>query len=208
MSAASFLPFAEHAPTVNSEQASIKPAPAVEEPLFLQFPETDLLNLWLVLLRSYAIPEVYGRWINSHEGGLYRMWRQVDLACMQGRNLGTSRAEDASTGDPDDNLDMDVYCSLWINGYLCGKTTVRKGVGSPDWHESFTFTDLPPFETLEIMVWRDKRVAKPVLIGTIVIPLVNFRRGEHVEGWFPVLSPGHSNGMLVGEVRLKLRVDE
>ena len=198
-----------HALTISSGQYSISPTPTAE-PLYLQFPDQDLLNLWLVLLRSYAIPEVYGRWMNSQEGGLYRMWRQVELTCIQGRNLGVSRTpgDDASPSDPDENLDMEVYCSLCVNGYLCGKTTVRKGVGSPDWHEGFTFTDLPPFETLEIMVWRDKRLAKPVLIGTIAIPLMNFRRGEHVEGWFPVLGSGHSSGTLAGEVRLKLRVDE
>jgi hypothetical protein len=194
---------------IYSGHFSINPSPTAE-PLYLQFPDHDLLNLWLVLLRSYAMPEVYGRWINSQEGGLYRMWRQVELTCIQGRNLGAARSlvDDLSIGDPDDNLDIDVYCSLCINGYLCGKTTVRKGVGSPDWHEGFTFTDLPPFETLEVMVWRHKRLAKPVLIGTIAIPLMNFRRGEHVEGWFPVLSSAHLGSTMTGEVRLKLRVDE
>lgn len=194
---------------INSDQYQISPTPnAASEPMYLQFPDPDLLNLWLVLLRSHAIPEVYGRWINAQDGGLYRMWRQVELTCIQGRNLGNSRPTvDDATTDPEESFDMDVYCSLWVNSILCGKTTVRKGVGSPDWHEGFTFTDLPPFDTLEVIVWRDKRLAKPVQIGTIALPLMNFRRGEHVEGWFPVLSSAQAGGV-AGEIRLKLRVDE
>lgn len=194
--------------TKSRRQISISPT-LTPEPLYLQFLDTETLNLWLVLLRAYAIPEVYGRWINTQEGGLYRMWRQVDLTCISGRNLGTVRSvDDSSQPDPEETLDMDVYCSLLVNGILSGKTTVRKGVGCPDWHEGFTFSDLPPFETLEIVVWREKRLVKSIFIGTVSIPLMNFRRGELVEGWFPVLSTYNGSGIVCGEIRLKIRVDE
>lgn len=192
-------------------QLQISPTPGPDaEPLYLQFPDTDALSLWLALLRSYAMPEIYGGGM-SPDGGLYRMWRQVELTCHQGRNLGVTRpmvGEDPTIGDPDENNDMDVYCLIMLNGVLSGRTTVKKGVGSPDWHEGFTFTDLPPFGTLEIMVWREKRLAKPILIGTISIPVGNFPRGQHVEGYFPVLSAQHPNGMMAGDIRLKIRVDE
>lgn len=179
------------------------------EPLYIQFPDTETLNLWTVLLRSYGMPEVYGRSLNPSEGGLYRMWRQVELTCVGGRNLGTSRSlEDSGYADPDETLDMDVYCELWINGILCGKTAVRKGVGSPDWQESFTFPDLPPFETLEIQVLKEKKLLKPVLIGTVTIPLMNVRRGDLIEGCFPVMSPHHPTGLICGELKLKIRVVE
>ncbi|GJE86123.1 Rho GTPase activation protein [Phanerochaete sordida] len=179
------------------------------EPLYLHFPDTETLNLWVVLLRTYAIPEVYGRWDSQQEGGLYRMWRQVDLTCIQARNLGVVRSvDDTSQPDPEETSDMNVYCSLMVNGYLSGKTAVRKGLGAPDWHESFCFSDLPPFETLDVMVWREKKLPKQVLIGTVSIPLMNFRRGEAVEGWFPVLSTHNGTGVIAGEIRLKIRVDE
>lgn len=180
----------------------------------MQFADTEILNIWTALLRSYASPEVYGRWIYASEGGLYRMWRQVEMECVQGRGFGSSKLmEDASFGDFDsraesDPVDIDVYCEIFVNGFLSGRTTIKKGLGSPDWREQFTFTDLPPFANLEILVWRDRRAARPVLIGSTVIALMNFRRGEQTEGWFPVLSSQHHAGIIVGEVRLKLRVDE
>ena len=147
------------------------------------------------------------------------MWRQVELVCLQGRNLGVSRSgsDDAAAADGErggggggeaEGADADIYCEFFVNGVLSGRTTVKKGPGSPDWHERFAFTDLPPFENLEILVFKEKKLLKPVLIGSTVIPLMNFRRGEHVEGWFPVLNGQGFIGNVVGEVRLKVKVDE
>ncbi|PCH33643.1 Rho GTPase activation protein [Wolfiporia cocos MD-104 SS10] len=198
------------------------------EPIFLHFPDTETMSLWLALLRSHAIPEVYGRWLAPSDGGLYRMWRQVELTCLQGRNLGAPRpmspsaaapsSDDghlASAGDAGDAetiaTEIDVYCEIFVNGVVCGRTTVKRGIGAPDWQERFAFADLPPFENLEIVVWREKRMARPVMVGTVLIVLANFRRGEFVEGWFPVISAGGSSvgaGVQAGEMRLRIRVDE
>ena len=185
------------------------------EPLYIQFEDEDMANTWLALLRSYAMPEVYGRWLSPEDGGLYRMWRQVDLTCLQGRNLGVTRplADEMLSPDQEpkadpDAIDMDVYCEVFVNGTLCGRTTVKKGIGAPDWHERFVLPDLPPFESLELVVWREKRLTRPAVVGSVVVELVNFRRGDAVEGWFPVLHGGPSSSTQAGEMRLKIRVDE
>lgn len=176
------------------------------------------MNTWTALLRSYAIPEVYGK-SHTHGGGTYRIWRQVELTCVQGRNIGVPRSLDpsfigTSAGDLEgrgdvESVDLDLFCEVYFNDVLSGRTVVKKSMGSPDWHESFLFTDLPPFEKLAIVVWREKKLQKPFIIGTVYITLTNFRRGEHVEGWFPVLFGGASTAFTqVGQLRLKLRVDE
>jgi Ca2+-dependent lipid-binding protein len=139
------------------------------------------------------------------------MWRQIELVCVQGRNLGTSRLPE-ELGDPEykqeDPVDIDVYCEIYMNGCLSGRTTTKKGLGSPDWQEKFMFLDMPPFGALEVIVWREKKLSKPVMVGSITVTLMNFRRREYVEGWFPVLSAQHHAGIVVGELRLKLKVDE
>ena len=150
------------------------------------------------------------------------MWRQVQIEVHQGRNLG-SGSRTPSSGDftnsplsPDfdnagnvDGVDMEASCELHIGDVLYGRTTVKKSMGAPEWHEQFVFGDLPPFGELVVDVFREKRVLKPQLIGSVQIPLGNFRRGEAVEGWFPVISMNQSvSGSLVGELRLKLKVDE
>ncbi len=202
-------------PLIIVHSGQVRGAAPNTEPLYIQFEDEDMANTWLALLRSYAMPEVYGRWLSPEDGGLYRMWRQVDLTCLQGRNLGVTRplsddppgAEQEAKAEAD-AIDMDVYCEIFVNGTICGRTTVKKGLGSPDWHERFQLTDLPPFENLEIVVWREKRLTRPCIIGSIAIVLVNFRRGDSVEGWFPVLNGGQASSTQAGEMRLKIRVDE
>lgn len=182
------------------------------EPVYIQFSNSDVCHTWLALLRSYAISEIYGRRLFPKDGGSYRMWRQVELTVISGR-LGNSKPfEVQGVGEPiseHDPVDLDVSCEIQLNKTLCGRTTVKKGIGSPDWHETFTFTNLPPFDTLDIIVWREKKLFKSTMMGTVTITLANFRRGEAVEGWFPVLHCGPpANDVQVGDIRLKLRIDE
>jgi hypothetical protein len=174
-------------------------------------------NSWIALLRSYAIPEVYGRSLFLTDGGSYRMWRQVELTIIQGRNLGNAKlfSETSTSANAQaeaaglDAVDLDVSCEIHINEMVCGRTTVKKGIGSPDWHETFSFHDLPPLEKLHVVVWREKRLLKAAVMGSICITLGNFRRGEAVEGWFPILNSAPVDaGIQVGDIRLKLRIDE
>jgi hypothetical protein len=189
------------------------------EQIYLHFGDTDACNTWLVLLRSYARAEIYGQPYIPSDDGLYRMWRQVELTVMQGRNLGHQKpfidasASSLTLGEDSrmesDPIDLDVFCEVHINDNVCGRTTVMKGIGSPDWHENFLFADLPPFEALEVFLWKEKRAVKPTLLGSIRIALTNFRRSEDVEGWFPVIqSSGILTGIQVGEIRMKLKVHE
>lgn len=137
------------------------------------------------------------------------------MTIVEGRNLGNQKPlSDSNTNsgprDPEaDAVDLDVYCEIQFNERLCGRTTIKKGIGSPEWHEPFTFTDLPPFGTLNITLWREKKTPKPIAMGSVRIALSNFRRGETVEGWFPVLNSGPiASSVQVGDVRMKIRIDE
>lgn len=142
------------------------------------------------------------------------MWRQIEVNCIQGRSLGVARTDGIPSGTSEslpegETPDHDIYCELYLNEMIVGRTTAKKGIGSPEWHEGFLIPDLPPFENLEIVVLKEKRLGKVSTLGTVLITLPNFRRGEYVEGWFPVLGDTTSNvGLQVGEIRLKLKVDE
>lgn len=133
----------------------------------------------------------------------------------QARNFGTTKPIDllsdvASDGEmPTDGVEMEVSCEILLGRALCGRTTIKKCTGSPEWHEQYIFGDLPPFDELVINVYREKKAAKPQLLGSVHIALVNCRRGEMVEGWFPVICADDSvNGTQIGEMLLKLKIDE
>ena len=183
----------------------------------MKFPTSDSMNTWIALLRSYAMAEIYGRSSAPSEGGLYRMWRQVALEINQARNLGLSKSPTDFASSPmssdfdgsNDGVDMEISCEIYINGALYGRTSIKKSLGAPEWHEQFTFSDLPPFGDLLIHVYREKKVFKPQLLGSVQVSLANFRKGESTEGWFPVIATNQSvSGTQVGELRLRLKVDE
>ncbi|EAU93112.2 GTPase activating protein [Coprinopsis cinerea okayama7 len=186
------------------------------EPIYLQFPNPDTCATWLALLKSYAIPEIYGRWFFPVDGGSYRMWRQIELSVIQARHIRAQKAEngyDIGDAGGDAEFDGEVSCEIHLNSILCGRTTGKKrpaGNSLLDWHEKFVFPDLPPFETLVINIWREKKATKPTVLGLVRIELFNFRRGETTEGWFPIIQgmSGSSRETQIGELRLKLRVDE
>lgn len=169
---------------------------------------------WIMLLRSYAENETYGRQAFPNEGGLYRMWRRVELVIPSCRNIGSAKpfTEPQQFGGPaelDDANDLDLYCEVKINDVTSGRTSVCRSIGHPDWTEKFAFTDLPPFLTLKIDVIQEKKFGKPTIVGTVTIALGNIRRGKIVDGWFPVLQAGaHHAGLHNGDMRVVLRVDE
>lgn len=179
----------------------------------MQISRPGLRNLWISLLRSYAIPEIYGRWLNrlnasgiEKEGGSYRIWREVQLTVTQGRNLGATNFEDID--NEAEFKDIDVYCEVRLNDTTYARTTTKKGLGHPEWHESFVFSDLPPFESLEIVVFKEKKVLRPSVLGKVFIDLVTFRRAELLEGWYPVHCTNFSSQLQSGDLRLKIRVNE
>ena len=237
-----------------------------QDPIYLAFQTQEAHNTWLVLLRSYANPEVYGRMIAVDQGGLYRMWRQIELFVLQGRNLGVrpktpeakrfgsragwrkDREREEREGSEDDettatmtatatagttsggthmtssghhqsflgdgtstmassDTEHDLFCEVALDHVVSGRTTVKYRTNAPDWFESFMFRDQPGFGTMHVHVWRDRKLFGPNLMGSVEISLANFRRGEFVEGWWPVFSPT-GNGTQVGEVKLRMRVDE
>ncbi|KNZ73432.1 Ras GTPase-activating protein gap-2 [Termitomyces sp. J132] len=180
------------------------------EPIYLHFSSNETCNTWLVLLRSYAVPEIYGRLPFPNDGGSYRMWRQLELTVVQGRGLGIVKlSENRLSGDVGESDDFTVSCHVLLNSILCGRTSEKKAMGSPDWLENFTFSDLPPFDSLVLLIRRDKKMTKTTTLGSVLIPLVHFRRGEVVEGWFPILHSGSTaSDFQVGELRLKILVNE
>ncbi|VDB84482.1 unnamed protein product [Peniophora sp. CBMAI 1063] len=188
------------------------------EPLYFALSSHDSLLTWMAILRSYAVPEIYGS-NTSPEGGMYRIWRQVDLHIAQGRNFSGSRSIPSSSspsepgrdGNEPEAVDLDLYCEVYISRQLSARTIVKRSLGSPEWHERFTFPDLPQFDYLLVVVWQEKRGIKPTLVGSVDISLTNFRRGSLVDGWFPVLygSSSHVNAPLqVGQLRLRVQVQE
>lgn len=161
-------------------------------PLYIAFPTTELHDTWLALLRSYAHPEVLRNGILHNMDvaveatrDLYRVWRGVELEVVEGKGLygggggGTSpvaphghfprsNLTDEFTGSKEPSYDYDVFCEIFIDNVLAGRTTAKAAAttlkyqsssSSPFdtavvWHERFQWPDLPQHHILRVNVWK------------------------------------------------------
>lgn len=140
------------------------------------------------------------------------MWRQIELSVIQARHIKSHKADNSYDDNASDaDFDGELSCEINLNNILCGRTTSKKrGDSGLQWQEKFVFPDLPPFETLDINIWREKKATKPSTLGLVQIQLHHFRRGETTEGWFPIIqgTSGSARETQIGELRIILRVDE
>lgn len=204
----------------HAAQRSRNGMPALD-PILLAFDSKDAAHTWCAILRSYAVPEIYG--CDVEKPGLYRMWRQVSLSILNARNVGLSKKpsnpnlnengtisvvnEEVSDVGPD----LQMYCEIMFDGVIVARTMHQKGqaANSSDpspmwtWHETFTLSDLPPFGMMLVRVWV-KKGSKAMLVGTVEMALAHPRRGQLHEGWSPIMS----RSLQVGALRMKIMVDE
>lgn len=151
-----------------------------------------------------------------------------------GSNAGASRkttAESAAgvisgSGPPTSFANSNFcacYCLIRLAGAVVARTKVRGGgTGSIVWVEKFTLSDLPALSGLQVDVIASQRAGKYALIGHVDLPLETMRRGEDVEGWFPIWAtrkvedlahvkvkadPSYGREM-VGELKMVIRVRE
>lgn len=137
-------------------------------------------------------------------------------------NTITSRMPTEGLGLP--AAPVECFCVVSLNGDVAARTKVRKGSSGPVWVEKFCLGDLPPLETLSIYLMQSQRHAKSSLVGTVDLPVDTMRRGEDIEGWFPIWAPSQDRDgnpissqldaertylkEMMGELKLVLKVRE
>ena len=92
------------------------------------------MEVWFVMLKCYATPELYGPpSLNPSE--TFRCQRSLSLRLVEGRKLHRSDV----AGETMREKEMDTYCEITIEGEIRGKTSVKKGTFRPLWNEDFEF---------------------------------------------------------------------
>ena len=92
------------------------------------------MEVWLVLLRCYAAPELYGP-ASLDPLDAFRCHRSLRLRIVEARRLNRP----LSSGDSMREKEMDTYCEVSIEGEIRGKTSVKRGTLRPRWNEDFEF---------------------------------------------------------------------
>jgi hypothetical protein len=155
-----------------------------------------LLSAWVSLLRAFAQPEVYGASLAPADGGLYRMWRELEIDVLESRGtLG-----DATANEP-------AFVEVVVDSVLSARTS---GQRSRIWHERFSLSELPPTRRTELRVCVARKGVSCTM-GRVELDMGSLRRGEAMESWHPIIMPGtglEQDKGQVPELRIRIRLDE
>ncbi|KAK0544924.1 hypothetical protein OC846_005871 [Tilletia horrida] len=102
---------------------------------------------------------------------------------MAGQDLDGSGREDTI---------LQCYCIVRSGLYAIARTKVFSTTPSQIWLEKFSIGDLAPWTTLSVELIQVQRSGKTQLIGIVDLPIHTMRRGEDIDGWFPIWSSARS----------------
>lgn len=103
-------------------------------PIYLALESRLQMEVWYVLLKCYAMPELYGP-ASTDPNDSFRCHRSLSLKVVEGRRLHRP----VSAGDSIREKEMDTYCEIFIEGDIRGKTSVKRNTLRPLWAEDFEF---------------------------------------------------------------------
>lgn len=145
---------------------------ASKHPVFLSLESRVLFEVWLVLLRTFTIPHLYGsmrplanqsgnsnprprRSLPSRDLDMFRMKRSLTVRVMEARLLPpiSPKVPDSDSSDryySSANVPLlsDFFIEVLLDGETRAKTTSREGGGSLLWLEEFDFNELPDVSSL------------------------------------------------------------
>ncbi|KAI9778425.1 MAG: hypothetical protein M1839_008071 [Geoglossum umbratile] len=157
-------------------------------PVYLSLESRVLFEVWLVLLRAFTIPELYGpEQIHSDETlnsplamrglfatsttNMFRVERSLSLRIVEAK-LGNPRPR--TTPEPGlrarlsnvaerDNVTADYFCEVWLDGEVRARTMLKPSTNNPFWREDYEFFDLPAvLSRTSIILKKRERRLKPL----------------------------------------------
>ena len=140
---------------------------ALKQPIFLSLESRVLLEVWLVLLRTFSVPHLYGsmrpmgnlsehsnsnlrRSIPPRDLEMFRMTRSLTVRVIEARllpplspKIPDSDGWDRHYSSANVPLLSDFFVEVLLDGEIRAKTTSREERGSLLWLEEFNFYELP-----------------------------------------------------------------
>ena len=186
-------------------------------PIFLALDSRVQMEVWFVLLRCYATPELYGP-PSPDPLDAFRCHRSLSLRVVEGRRLHRP----VSSGDSMREKEMDSYCDIIIEGEIRGKSSVKKGTLRPLWNEDFEFTyisswrhrlidsDLPEHIDDVAIILKYIRRNREMVLGKVTLNMMDTELGKSTQAWHPVIFTARDGLSVerVGELDLKYKLEE
>ena len=186
-------------------------------PIYLALDSRIQMEVWVVLLRCYAIPELYGP-PSPDPLDAFRCHRSLSLKVIEGRGLHRP----IGAGDSLKEKEMDSYCEILIDGEIRGKTSIKRSALRPFWSEDFELpyysdrhcgadhSDLQEHIDNVAVNVRYIRRNQDLLLGTVILEVMDSELGTSNQKWHPVIYAARDglNVGQVGELDIKFKLQE
>ncbi|KAF7543175.1 hypothetical protein G7Z17_g10951 [Cylindrodendrum hubeiense] len=135
---------------------------SIFRPVYLALDTRIHFEVWLVLLRAFAVPDMYKlddpnnsdileieNIESEYEGEVFRLEKTINVrvteAKLRGKppGLENSIPERGGRSEPDPLLG-NYLCEVILDGEVRARSTTKTGTKNPFWREECEFTDLPP----------------------------------------------------------------
>ncbi|KAH7149172.1 hypothetical protein B0J13DRAFT_299207 [Dactylonectria estremocensis] len=135
---------------------------SIFRPVYLALDSRIHFEVWLVLLRAFAMPDMYKLddpnnsdileiedIENEYDGEVFRLEKTINIrvteAKLKGKPPGLETSIPERTGKPEpDPLIGNYLAEVILDGEVRARSTTKTGTKNPFWREECEFTDLPP----------------------------------------------------------------
>ena len=152
----------------------------IKQPVYLSLESRVLFEVWYVLLRAFAVPDLYGPEQPSLRASvdlsiaekqqildfddLFRVEKLLSLRIIEAKlhpfdapTSSPKKNPSQSTGGHDNDWTNDEYhAEVLIDGEIRGKTATKSSTRNPFWREDYEFSDLPPTPSGLFIVLKSK----------------------------------------------------
>ena len=138
----------------------------IKHPIYLSLESRVLFEVWYVLLRAFAVPELYGPEQPSLRASvdlsvaekqqifdfdnLFRVEKLLSLRIIEAKVHSPEASTDspkksgkAKNAQTHDWVSGDYHAEVLLDGELRGKTATKSNTSNPFWREDYDFADLP-----------------------------------------------------------------
>lgn len=184
---------------------------SIIRPVFIALESRVLFEVWFVLLRAFAIPEIYGPTFSSghsedgsqgsdsypNSSDMFRIEKSLHIRLIEAKIRKASVKQEVATPSkhsvkPEPDLAVgDYFAEIILDGEVRSRTMTKKETKNPFWREDCEFLDLPAtLPELSVVVKK--------LESASAVPALTTRSSTSIH------SPDHIIETICGTVHIRL----
>ncbi|KAJ4154936.1 hypothetical protein LMH87_000207 [Akanthomyces muscarius] len=204
---------------------------SVFRPVYLALDSRIHFEVWFVLLRAYAIPDLFhlgdtedDELINipdteyETEGEVFRMGKVVSVRITEAKIKARPTGLEYILPEKSHKIEQDplignYLAEVILDGEVRARTTTKSMTKNPFWREDCEFTDLAPsVQELSVVLKRIEGMdgsrggfPQELICGTVHIALDQLERGQSHEDWLQIRD---EKQQVIGSMLIRLSHDE